>query len=306
MQLAQLEAFIRISRSGKMGAAAEALHVTQPALTARLHALESELGAELFVRTPRGMKLTDAGKALVPYAERALAVVEEARQALVDLRNGSTGQLFIGAAPAVSTYVLPGILKAFRTTHPRVRLGVRTGHTEEVLEMVLQGHVHIGLGRPIRHPDVQLLPVFEDEMLLVVSRRHPFALRGRARMNELVREQLILFDRTSSYHELTNSLFRQAGVIPEGIMELDNIEAAKHMVQEGLGIALLPRMAVNAEISARSLIPVRIVGAAALRRPLVAFRRRDAGPPMGPIASFLETLRDFRHQGAAGRPGITG
>lgn len=290
MQLAQLEGVLAVARAGKLGAAAEALYITQPALTARLRALESELGTELFVRTPRGMRLTDAGKAFLPVAERVLAGVAEARQTVVDFRAGARGELLIGAAPAISTYVLPSILKSFRADYPNVRLGVRTGHTEEVLEMVLRGSVHIGLGRPIRHPDVLMTPVREDEMLLVVSRRHPFATRGRARMIDLARERLILFDRTSSYHELTSSLFRQAGVVPEGVMELDNIEAAKHMVQEGLGIALLPRMAVQAELRSRSLIPVRITGAPPLRRPLVAFRRRDAGPAVGAVAGFLETI----------------
>src|SRR5439155_451228 len=83
-------------------------------------------------------------------------------------------------------------------------LGVRTGHTEEVLEMVLRAEAHIGIGRPIRHPDVELIPLFEDEMLLVVAARHPFASRGTVSMAALAEARLILFDRTSSYHELTS------------------------------------------------------------------------------------------------------
>jgi DNA-binding transcriptional LysR family regulator len=240
------------------------------------------------------MKLTDAGRAFLPYAQRTLALVAEGRQVIADLREGASGELTIGAAPAVSTYLLPTILKSFRSTFPSVRLGVRTGHTEEVLEMVLREQVHIGLGRPIRHPDVELIPVFEDEMMLVVSSRHPFASRGKVRMDELAAERLILFDRTSSYHELTSALFRQAGVVPESVMELDNVEAAKKMVQQGLGVALLPRMALATELKSRSLRPVRIAGAPVVRRPLVALRRRDAGPPIGPVAGFLGVLEEVR------------
>src|SRR6266850_1910050 len=110
---------------------------------------------------------------------------------------------------------------------------------------------------PIRHPEIELIPVLEDEMLLVVAARHPFAARGKVRMDELAAERLILFDRTSSYHELTSSLFRQAGVVPASTLELDNVEAAKKMVQQGLGVALLPRMALAAELRSRSLRPVR-------------------------------------------------
>ncbi|MEX2047143.1 MAG: LysR family transcriptional regulator [Chloroflexota bacterium] len=292
--LAHLESFVEVARTGSVSRAAEALFVTQPAVTARLKSLESELGVELFVRSARGMTLTDAGRAFLPYAQRTLGLVTEGRQVIADLREGATGELVIGAAPAVSTYLLPAILKAFRSRYPNVRLGVKTGHTEEVLEMVLRQDVNVGLGRPVRHPEVELIPVFEDEMLLVVSRRHPFATRTRVRMDELASERLILFDRTSSYHELTSALFREAGVVPVSVMELDNVEAAKKMVQQGLGVALLPRMALAAELRSRSLRPVRLIGAQPVRRPIVALRRRDAGRPIGPVAGFLATLREAR------------
>src|SRR6266566_2330686 len=259
MLLAHLESFVEVARSGNVSRAADALFLTQPALTARLKSLESDLGVELFVRSARGMKLTDAGRAFLPYAQRTLGLVTEGRQVISDLREGATGELVIGAAPAVSTYLLPTILKTFRATYPNVRLGVKTGHT--------------------------------DEMLLVVSRRHPFASRTKVRMDELASERLILFDRTSSYHELTSSLFREAGVVPVSVMELDNVEAAKKMVQQGLGVALLPRMALSAELRSRSLRPVRLIGAQPVRRPIVALRRKDAGEPIGPVAGFLQTLR---------------
>ena len=297
MLLAQLEAFSEVSRLGNVSRAAAALNVTQPALTARLQGLERELEVELFVRGARGMTLTDAGRALLPYAQRAIAQVLEGQKAVVDLRSGKTGELFIAAAPAVSTYVLPAILKSFQTSHPRVRIGVRTGHTEEVLEMVLRREVDLGVGRPIRHPDAELIPVFDDDLVLVVSRHHPFAQRDRIRLQELAEERLILFDRASSYYELTSSLIRQAGVVPESVIELDNVEAAKKMVIEGLGVSLLPRMALLVELRSRALRPVRVVGAPPVRRPIVAIRRSDAGAPMGPVADFLTLLRRSRAAG---------
>jgi DNA-binding transcriptional LysR family regulator len=219
--------------------------------------------------------------------------VLDGQKAVEDLRSGKVGELFIGAAPAVSTYVLPAILKSFQTTHPQVRMGVRTGHTEEVLEMVLLREVDLGVGRPIQHADVELIPVFDDELVLVVSRHHPFAKRDRIRLQELADDRLILFDRASSYYELTSSLIRQAGVVPESVIEMDNVEAAKKMVIEGLGVALLPRMALLAELRTRALRPVRVIGAPSVRRPIVAIRRVDAGIPMGPVAEFLTLLRRF-------------
>ena len=292
MLFAHLESFVEVSRRGNVSRAAEALFLTQPAITARLKSLEGDLGVKLFVRSSRGMALTDAGRAFLPYAERTLSSYDEGRQLVTNLREGTRGALVIAAAPAVSTYVLPEILRAFRGTHPHVRLGVRTGHTEEVLEMVLRADAHVGIGRPIRHPDIELIPVMDDEMLLVVAARHPFARRGKVSLRELAGERLVLFDRTSSYHELTSSLFRQAGVVPASTLELDNVEAAKKMVQQNLGVALLPRMALAAELKSRSLRPVKLIGTESLRRPIVALRRRDAGEAIGPVAGFLETLRE--------------
>src|SRR2546422_2136864 len=138
MLLAQLEAFSEVARLGNVSRAADTLSLTQPAVTARLQGLEADLGVDLFVRGARGMTLTDAGRALLPYAQRVLAQVIEGRKAVQDLRGGKVGELLIGAAPAVSTYFLPGVLKIYQATHRDVRLGVRTGHTEEGLEMALR------------------------------------------------------------------------------------------------------------------------------------------------------------------------
>src|SRR2546423_14761900 len=111
MLLAQLEAFSEVARLGNVSRAAETLSVTQPALTARLQGLEGDLGVDLFVRGARGMTLTDAGRALLPHAQRVLAQVVEGRKAVQELQSGKVGELLIGAAPAVSTYFLPGVLK---------------------------------------------------------------------------------------------------------------------------------------------------------------------------------------------------
>ncbi|HET8653822.1 MAG TPA: LysR family transcriptional regulator substrate-binding protein, partial [Gaiellaceae bacterium] len=106
--------------------------------------------------------------------------------------------------------------------------------------------------------------------------------------------QLILFDRTSSYHRLTNEFFRGAGAIPRGVMELDNIDAAKKMVEQGLGVALLPHTAVAGELEAGTLMAVTLADAPQLKREIVIFRRRDAGPPSGALEAFVNCLSDLR------------
>ena len=284
------ETFAVVAQAGNVSRAAERLHLTQPAVSARLQALERDIGVPLFVRTPRGMTLSDAGRTLLPFADRAISNTAEARQAVAELRSGESGELRIAAAPAVSTYLLPRLLKTFQSAFPAVRIGVRTGHTEEVLDLVLRREVQIGIGRPVQHPETALVPIFEDSLVLVVAPKHPFSRRGTVRLRELARERLILFDRASSYYELTSSLLRQAGVVPESVMELDNVEAAKKMVLEGLGVSVLPRMALDVELRQRSLRPVRVSDAPTVRRPIVAIRRQDSGAPIGAVAGFLAIL----------------
>jgi DNA-binding transcriptional LysR family regulator len=289
MLIAGLQGFVEVARTRNVSQAARALFITQPALTARLQRLEQDLGAQLFVRTPRGMRLTEAGEAFLPHAHRALDALADGRRLVNAVEGGGAGRLTLGAAPALSTYVLPGILSRFAVGHPRVRVSVRTGHSEEILQLLLTEAVDLGLVRALRHPDIVSTPLYEDHLVLVVRPSHPFAERGRIRLEEIAREQLVTFDHASSYTEITNALFRDAGVQPEGVMELDNTEAAKKMVQEGFGVALLPQTAVAAELEAGVLRDVEIEDAEPVRRKLVAIRRRDR-EPSGAVASFLGVL----------------
>jgi DNA-binding transcriptional LysR family regulator len=302
MLFGQIEAFLEVAKAGNVSRAAEALYVTQPALTARIQALEKELGETLFVRTGRGVRLTDAGRAFLPCAERVVQAIEDGRQALTDLRSASAGRLMLGAAPAVSTYVLPPVLKRFTALHPRVDVAVRTGHSEEILAMVLNDEVQIGLVRSLRHPDIEAMSLYQDELVLVSSPQHRFARRGTVDLAEVGRERLVMFDRTSSYFELTQSLFLRGGVVARTVMELDNIEAAKKMVEEGLGVALLPKVSVAREVASGLLSEIEIADAPPIRRSIEAIRRKDAGLPGGVVKAFLgeleATLR-FREQRAA-------
>src|SRR5881398_1205235 len=182
MLLAQVEGFLEVARRGNVSRAAEAMFVTQPTLTARLHALERELGEPLFARTRRGMKLTDAGRAFLPYAERAMRAVRDGRQALADPRSASAGRLVLGAAPAGSTYVLPALLQRFAGACPRVEVAVRTGHSEDVLQMLLREEVQLAMVRALRHPDIESIPLYEEALVLVVPPGHSFAERSNVEL----------------------------------------------------------------------------------------------------------------------------
>jgi len=291
MQLAQVEGFLEVARRQNLSRAAEALFITQPALTARLRALEVEVGSALFRRGRRGMTLTEAGRAFLPYAERAVRALRDGTSAIE--RLPAAQELVLGAAPAISTYVLPQLLVRFEAAHPDVRLSVRTGHSEQMLELAVRGDVDVAPVRELHHPDLETLFLYEDELVLVVEPRHPLARTRHVTIDRLRDARLILFDRTSSYYDLTNALFRPAGSLPRGVFELDHIDAAKQMVLAGLGIALLPTTAVAGELRDGTLRRVDLIGTPPIERRIVAVRRLDEEHRSQAAAAFWELLLGF-------------
>jgi DNA-binding transcriptional LysR family regulator len=218
---------------------------------------------------------------------------------------GGGGELAVAVAPQVSTYVLPPLLIAYAKAYPQVRLVVRTAHSEEIVDLVVRRQVNAGLGRQVRHPLVSYEPIYDDELVLVrqgdeasgATDRNAPAAEVRAVPQPAVASRaaladapLILFDRASSYYDLTTALIREAGVRPRGVIELDNIEAAKRMVAGGLGVALLPRTSVAAELAAGTLSASRIADAAPGPRHIGLLRRSDAGHPSPMLAAFLELV----------------
>jgi DNA-binding transcriptional LysR family regulator len=203
-----------------------------------------------------------------------------------ELEHGVTGELALAVAPAVSAYVLPEILVRFTERHPDVRLLVRTGHSEEIVDLVTRGQVELGIIRQLRDARVRSRPLYEDELVLVAPPDHPFARVGSVDVTQIRHAQLILFDRTSSYYDVTNALFRVAGVVPRGVTEVDNIEAAKRMVERGLGVALLPGTAVADAIVTGALREIGLVGASTVRRRIVAIERLGSRA----TSPFLETM----------------
>ena len=304
MQLAQVEGFLEVARRANLSRAAETLYITQPALTARLRSLEAEVGSPLFRRGRRGMVLTDAGRVFLPYAERALRALQEGASAIE--RLPLTDELVLGAAPAISTYVLPRLLVRFESEHPAVRLSVRTGHSEEILDMVVRGDVQVGLARELHHPSLETLALYEDELVLVVEPGHPLARSRRVTLDRVRDARLILFDRTSSYYDLTNALFRPAGTLPRGVLELDHIDAAKQMVLAGLGVALLPTTAVAGELRIGALRRIELVGTPRIERRIAALRRLDDEARSPAAVAFWAQLRAFDAATSAAPPDAGG
>src|SRR5256885_1446482 len=194
MEIPQVEAFLAVGTFGGFRRAAEALRITQPAVSARIRALEESLNVRLFERGAHGLALSAAGRVLRPHAEQLLRAVALARQAVHDLRPASGGALQIAAVLSICTYLLPDVLKRFQAAYPKVLITVRSGHSKEVLEMVLRAEAEIGLARSLHHPEVETVSLRDDPLILVAR---PAAWPGRerrARPAEVAGLTRVLFD----------------------------------------------------------------------------------------------------------------
>ena len=288
MQLGQVEAFVETAKQGSISRAAERLHLTQPSVTSRLQGLEIEVGEPLFTRVKYGVTLTEAGKTLLPYAERALQNLSEGSSALKHRREATEGELYLGSSSLISTYVLPGLLERFAAKHPRVRVLVRTGHTEEVLVKVLRGEVQIGLIYQLRHPDVESVHLSYDELVLAVPPGHHLGCQTSVSLEDVAAEALVLLG-SATYFERVNNLFLNARLAPKAQFEVDNVEAAKKMVEIGLGVALLHRVTIERELALGTLKAVPLADSPQARREMMAIYRRTSG--LGGIGrAFLATI----------------
>jgi DNA-binding transcriptional LysR family regulator len=300
VEIGQVEAFLAVGTFGGFRRAADALRVTQPAISARIRALETSLGVPLFVRSKTGLALSAAGRAFRPHAEQLLHAAASARQAVHDLRPSSGSAIQLAAALSICTYLLPDVLKRFQSTHPRVMITVRSGHSREVLEMVLAGQADIGIARSLHHPGVETLSLRDDPLVLVAR---PESEIARALLEEVAGQPLVFFDRGSSDWTLTHGLFRRAGLVPNVVLEVETIETAKRMVERGMGLAFLPHLAVVHEIRRRRLVAVEVAAAETLSRSLDVIHPRQR--PLSPEAlALLKTLRAAVGEAETRPPGV--
>ncbi len=292
MDFGQVEAFVQVSAHSSFSRAAEVLQLTQPSITARIQSLEREVGEELFERGGRGVRMTDAGLAFLPYAERILRTLVEGRDAIDEVRNVQLGSLQLGSALTVSTYVLPHILHTFSSQYGGVDVSIRTGRSEQVLSMIQADEVQVGIVRSISHPDIETIHLYDDEIVLSVNPDHAFAAGGTATVEDAASEPIVLFDRGSSYFGLIHGFFRQAGVVPNVAMELDSLEATKRMVEEGLGVAMVPLVTIERELETGMLVRIEIVDAPPLKRPISLIYKKHRKRPRT-VQAFIDTLAEM-------------
>ncbi len=258
MDLYQLETFLAVAQEKSFSRAAQRLHRTQSAISQTVSKLEDELGETLFDRSSRDGTLTDAGRLLVQYAEELLNLRTEARDALAELRQLHQGKLVIAANEFTSQCLLP-VLSDFHRLHPMVKIQVQRTLASDVPRQVVNHNVEFGVVS-FKPEDEQLTSIvfYRDELIFVVYPQHPLASAKKVSIKDLGAESFIAHNVLSPYRAKVIEAFKNSKTALHMNVELPTLETIKEYVRLGNGVALVPRICVEAELRRGDLVVVPV------------------------------------------------
>ena len=291
----RLKVFRAVAGEVSFRKAAEVLHLSQPAVSQHIRALEEEAGVRLFDRA-RGeghgsqISLTEAGRVLLGYAATAAAAMVEAQRALAALNTEAAGELRLGASTTVAQYVLPRILGAFLRQYPQVKFSLVSGNTERIVDAVAEEKVELGIIEgPAMRRDVKTERMVQDEMVLIVSPNHAWATRkvGAIAPGELAKVPLLLRERGSGSRRVVERALKKVGLPLRSLrvaMELDSTEAIISGVEAELGVGFVSRCAVGKVLRLGSVRIAAVEGLEILRD--FSFVRLSGTEAAGTVAAF--------------------
>jgi len=296
----ELLAFATVARERGFSRAARRLGRTQSAVSQAVARLEGEVGARLFLRQGRTTELSPAGRLLLDHAHRVLDEMERAReslQALAELREGS---LVVGTSDTLACYLLPPVIAAFRARYPGVELRLDNRPSPATAERVAERAVDLGVvalplpaelrigGRPAAER-LRAEPLGPHEEVAICPPGHPLARRRRAPLAAVAAHPLLLLDRSTGARSLLDAELARAGAAPAVAMEMSSVEVLKKLVELGLGVSIVPALAVEREVAAGALAAVRLGGSFAQRQ--VGLLLPAGGPVPRAAAAFADIAR---------------
>jgi DNA-binding transcriptional LysR family regulator len=258
MELYALKVLLAVATAKSFSRAGEKLLRTQPAVSLAVQRLEAELGERLLDRTGRELVITDAGRIVLDFARRFENLESELQNALVELRDLSSGRLVIGANESTTLYLIQHILD-YRKQYPKIRVQVRRAYSSKIPTQIIDGDLELGLiSYDPADERLGALTIYTDHLAFVVSPQHRFAQRRTISITELGMETFIAHNVISPYREVVLKEFQRHKVALNMDLEMPTVETIRKMVQLNQGVAFLPKMCVVPEIEAGTLCEVRV------------------------------------------------
>lgn len=259
MDFAVVEAFLAVVQFGGFTRAAEALHLSQPALSRRIALLEGDLGQPVFERGRKTVRLTDAGRAFLPHAQAALACLRDGAAAVRALAQGDVGRVTLAIVGTLAATELSARLRRFHDGHPRLQVLLRTGNSAEVSGLVRRGEATVGLRYfPDPAPDIVSRELYREALVVVAAAGHPLAAVRRIAPGRLREESWIAFAprRGAAIDPFGQAVARslaKAGLEGSDRVLIDSLTAQKRLVEAGFGLALVPESSVREELALQTL-----------------------------------------------------
>ena len=305
LTLQQLHAFERVATLGGFRVAAEHLHVSPPALSRTIRITEELVGTRLFDRDTRHVRLTAAGTALLPIAQRILAEFHNANSDLAGFLSGTRGLIRLGVLPSAGTTLVPQVMAAFGQTHPAVRVTMTEAAAQPLEHQLLAGRIDFALtAQPAARDEFTFTALLQDQLVLLCASTHRFAQQAQVSWAEAAQETLIDFSERSSIRPLIDHGLASRQLQFAQRMDSGSIATCCAMVAEGLGVALVPQLALElCGHRARARLRVLQLGGAPVQRSvgILTLAQRSLSPACEQfIAHITAHLNNYANQSPAG------
>lgn len=258
----KLKVFCTVAETKSFSKTSEIIHLTQPAVSLQIQALEEIYETKLFDRSSSTVTLTPAGEILYKYAKEILGLYANVEKVIGEITGLVKGSISIGASSTIGNYLLPGVITDFKKAHLKIKIHLLVGNTKRVVDMLNSGSIDVGLveGEVSRQKMVveKLIP---DELLLVVPAHHPWAKKKDISISELTKEPFIFREGGSGTRQMIEMFLSKYGISPNNMrvaMVLGSTEAIKEAVENGLGVSILSRWAVRKELKYGTLQLLRL------------------------------------------------
>ena len=289
----QLRFFHTVARLGSFSRAAQALSVSQPAVSIQVRELERSLGSSLLHRSRRGVQLTDTGTTVFDYTQRIFGLADEMQQAVEDIRGLKGGRLTIGSSTTPGEYVLPWAIGEFKRRFPAIEVSLSISNTRTIIARLNARELDLGMaGAPVAGEGLASFEYVSDEIAVIASPRNALSSRARVRPQDLRGAKFIMREPGSATREAAEACLEEHGVSVTVAMELDSNEAIKRAVAADLGLGVTSKFGASPDVAA-GLIRYLPVSGWDCRRPLMVFYREDRHLPAAQQA-FLRFLKEER------------
>lgn len=294
--LNDLQAFRAVVELGSFRKAAEAVNISQPALSRRIDKLEDALGVRLFERTTRSVTLTTIGRVFAPSAEQLLDDLDVALLGIRDVSSSRLGHVTIACVPSVAYYFLPNVIASYRRTFPRIRVKLLDSSANEVLSAVISGEADFGVSfLGSQEPEVEFKVLLQERFVVACRRDHALAGKKRVTWNELYEHDYVSVDKTSGNRLLLDQALSAVAPRTPSVCETRHVTTMLGLVEAGLGVAAVPSMAMPGR-DHPVLTSVPLVDPVVKRRVGIVKRR---GKPLTPAAQeFYRTIVETKRNGA--------